>query len=628
MRSIAEIPFDQLLRKSFHPSPLAWEDEVLYFLMLDRFSDGKEKGYLDNDAQLVTTGRTPAFTPDDRGNATASEQDRQQWIEAGGRFVGGTLNGLESKIGYLSRLGITAIWISPLFRQVAFEETYHGYGIQNFLDVDPRFGTREDLVSLVQTAHKFGIRVILDIILNHSGNVFRYAREDMRCAWHDHEGRPHPFACWQADGHRYRVQGWNDAEGNPSVPFGPAVADSGFPDEAIWPKEFQTPEAFTRKGQIKNWDYDPEFREGDFFSLKDLHLGGGSVEHYRPSETLMFLCEVYKFWIALADLDGFRVDTVKHMDDGASRLFTSVIHEFAESLGKENFYLIAEITGGRENAVRTLEQIGMNAALGINEIPDKLEYMIKGYRNPEEYFNLFRNSLLVQKNSHVWFHNRVVTSFDDHDQVRKGNNKARFSHGPAGQQHNHKLTLNVLAVNVCTMGIPCIYYGSEQCFDGHGNNDRFIREAMFGGDFGPFESRNRHCFNEESWVYQEFAKIMALRKANLTIRRGRQYLRKISGNGIDFGVPRMIGGQIRSVVAWSRLHNKKEVLLAFNTDSENARTAWVAVEDGLHVAGEHMTCLYSTDPDQINKTLEVDPRQGAAVFLTVPAAGFVVYEKV
>jgi glycosidase len=66
--------------------------------------------------------------------------------------VGGSLKGLTSKIGYLGRLGATALWISPIFKQVPYQETYHGYGIQNFLDVDPHFGTRADLRRLVRTA--------------------------------------------------------------------------------------------------------------------------------------------------------------------------------------------------------------------------------------------------------------------------------------------------------------------------------------------------------------------------------------------------------------------------------------------------------------------------------------------
>lgn len=327
----------------------------------------------------------------------------------------------------------------------------------------------------------------------------------------------------------------------------------------------------------------------------------------------------------MADLDGLRVDTVKHMDDGASRLFTSIIHEFAQTLGKENFYLIGEITGGRQRAFTTLELTGMNAALGIDDVQDKIEYLIKGFRNPSEYFDLFRNSELVRKESHVWFRNRVVTTFDDHDQVRKGGHKSRFAHDEGPGQRNPERSLAALAFLATTMGIPCIYYGTEQQLDGHGANDRFIREAMFGGEFGAFESRGRHFFDETHPVYRELKKILRLRREQLVIRRGRQFLRQISGDGQHFGLPVMLGGVIRSVVPWSRIFSDREVLLAVNTDVDIPRTAWVTIDDGLHAAGSRLTCLYSTDASQIGSTLQVEPRNGKAVQLTVPAAGFVAF---
>ena len=93
-------------------------------------------------------------------------------------------------------------------------------------------------------------------------------------------------------------------------------------------------------------------------------------------------CEVFSWWIAFADVDGFRIDTVKHMDLGASRIFAAAIHEFAQSIGKENFLLVGEITGAARGAYRTLEETGIDAALGIDDIPDKLEYLVKGYARP------------------------------------------------------------------------------------------------------------------------------------------------------------------------------------------------------------------------------------------------------
>ncbi|MGI0493002.1 alpha-amylase family glycosyl hydrolase [Alkalinema pantanalense CENA528] len=595
--------------KQYFQSPIAWEDQVFYFLMLDRFSDGNENGYKNNAGNLVQSGTTPLGTVADRNHAIQTEAEASQWREAGTHYVGGTLKGLASKIGYLKRLGVTALWISPIFKQVRFQDTYHGYGIQNFLAIEPRFGRREDLQEVVQLAHAHGIYVILDIILNHSGNVFSYVGD-----------RDRPWT-----GNTYPVEGFNDKQGHPTMPF--AKTDpQHLPDidGAVWPAEFQDPDAFTRKGYIKNWDYDPEFREGDFGDLKDVHHGYGSADDYQVSNALQNLCKAYQYWIADADIDGFRIDTVKHMDIGATRYFVSVIREFAQSIGKENFFLLGEITGGRQRAYETLELTGLSAALGIDDIPDKLEYLVKGYRNPSEYFDLFRNSELVNKGSHIWFRNKVVTSFDDHDQVRKGSHKARF----CADANAEKVMLNVLALNAMTLGIPCIYYGSEQCFDGEGGSDRYIRESMFGGEFGAFRSRGVHFFNEEKPVYQELAKVLNIRRKNIVLRRGRQYLRPISdaNDGVRFSFPQMVGNQIRSIVPWSRLFNGKEMVLAINTDYDQPKTAWVTIDNELHQTGDGLKCLYSTDVAQIGRSVTVEARNGKAVLITVPAAGFVMFE--
>ena len=618
-KSLWEVDLARLCDRQFFPSPAAWEDQILYFLMLDRFSDGNEQGYRGNNRRRARGGTTPQFQPTDAESALRTPEEADRWREAGARWVGGTLKGLTSKIGYLQRLGVTAIWVSPIFKQIAFHDTYHGYGIHNFLEVDPHFGTRADLVQMVEVAHRAGIYVILDIILNHTGDVFGYNPDRYRTA----DGGVDPR--W--DGHPYAVRGFHDAHGRPSLPFELVNLEqhpAAWPDGAIWPIEFQEPTVFTRQGYITNWDYEPEFLNGDFFDLKDLHLGQGTIDTYQPSHTLLALCQVYKFWMALADVDGFRIDTVKHMDPGAARFFTSVIHEFAASLGKENFYLIGEITGGRERAFNTLEQTGLDAALGIDDIPDKLEYLVKGYRNPSDYFGLFRDSLLLQKESHVWFRNKIVTLFDDHDQVRKGPHKARFCADDAGK----KLLLNALALNATTLGIPCIYYGTEQSFDGAGENDRYIRESLFGGMFGAFRSCDRHFFDEDTPVYREFANILAIRQEKIALRRGRQYLREISGDGQHFGLPHMIGGAIRSVVPWSRIFNDQEMLLAINTDPDQPRTAWVIVDYNLHAVGDRLQRLYTTHPSQEGQELTITDvlPNIKAVLLTVPAAGFVIYE--
>ncbi|HKQ06377.1 MAG TPA: alpha-amylase family glycosyl hydrolase [Blastocatellia bacterium] len=607
-----------------HPSPFAWEDQIFYFLLVDRFSDNNEKGFKDLAGNLVTSGTTPLFTPAANQNAIQTDAAASKWREAGTRYVGGNLKGLTSKLGYLKRLGITAIWISPVLKQVHFQETYHGYGIQDFLKVNPRFGTEQEFKDLVKLAHDNGIFVILDIILNHVGNVFSYD-PTRQPNYTDKDGHFDPR--W--DGHLYPVVGFTDKHGQPTIRFAKTdpsdPASFPDPDGAVWPVDFQNPAYYTQKGHISDFDNDPEFREGDFFDLKDVHHGAGNVDDYVPSQALLDLCEAYKYWMAFADLDGFRIDTVKHMDPGATRFFGSAIHEFAQSIGKDNFLLIGEITGGRSFAFDTLEITGLDAALGIDEIPDKLEFLAKGLRNPNDYFGLFRNSELIGKGSHTWFRNKVVTFFNDHDQVSKGANKARFCADPDGA----KLVLNALALNVTTLGIPCIYYGSEQSFNGHGGGDgadRYIREAMFGGEFGSFESSSVHFFDEGSQVYQELSKILKVRRDKAALRRGRQYLRPISDDGQHFGLPQMIGGHIRFVVPWSRILSDEEMVLAINTDPDRAHTAWVTIDASLHKSGDLLTCIYSTDSAQLGSQIQVEARNGLSVRLTVPAAGFVTFE--
>jgi glycosidase len=184
---------------------------------------------------------------------------------------------------------------------------------------------------------------------------------------------------------------------------------------------------------------------------------------------------------------------------------------------------------------------------------------------------------------------------------------------------------NALALNACSMGIPCVYYGSEQYFNGAGDSDRHLRECMFGGEFGSCGSRGRHFFAETSEAYRALAAVLAVRRRLLPLRRGRQYLRQISRDGVEFGLPVMLGGQLRSIVPWSRIFDDQEVLCAINTDYDQPRTAWVTVDARLHPPGATLTCAYSSDPAQLGTTLAVEPRNGSAVSMTVPAAGFVVY---
>ena len=347
-------------RGSVHPSPLDWRDQVLYFLLPDRFSDGGE-----DDRPLFSAAQPDQFRA----------PDKRAWMQAGKIFQGGTLRGITSKLDYLRDLGVTCLWIGPVWKQRADLETYHGYGIQNFLDVDPRFGTRQDLRDLVDEAHRRGLYVLLDIIYNHTGNNWFY----------NNNGRP-----WNTMPYRfqppYPVYGWRSGSGQP-------ISQIATNEDGVWPREFQDLRWYSRAGQISSWDpaewEDPlhpenEFRRGDFFDLKDLDLDNPTV--------LSGVIRVYQYWIALSDCDGFRIDTVKHVSWEASRRFCGAIHEYAEAIGKENFLLLGEVTGGEYLARSYLEIAGRNldAVLDIGPARKNLIGLAKGLNDPRAFFDQFK----------------------------------------------------------------------------------------------------------------------------------------------------------------------------------------------------------------------------------------------
>lgn len=630
MISLKDIDWHHLLRGPFHPSPQSWEDQTFYFLLVDRFSDGNEAHYRDITGEIVEAGETPPFQRErDAEQAVQTVEGARAWNQAGGTWCGGNLRGLATKLGYLKRLGITALWISPLLKQAIYApDSFHGYGTQNFLAVDPHFGTASDLRALVATAHQQGMYVVLDIILNHTADVFAYSGEE-KPLWRE---EPHPVA------------GFRDAEGKPVLPFEQLDGErypQAYPEGAVWPHELQRPESFTRKGRILNWDDYPEYEEGDFFDYKDIFLGTGTDEDFTPSTALQTLVEVYKYWIAYADLDGFRIDTVKHMPNEAVAYFAREIHSFARSLGKRNFYLIGEIVGNRATACTTLECSGLNAALGIAEVPKKIRSIIVGTRSPAEYFDIFANSRLAGQNNPdpVWWKDRVVTFFDDHDQVGK-KVKGRLAAQRDDIAKRERLLLRAFAFQLFTLGVPCLYYGTEQGFDGHALapdqpqpedspaiEDRYIRECMFGGEFGAFRSRGKHFFDEEGRLYQELAKMLRLRQQFVTLRRGRQYLREISSDGDKFWIPTPLEEPYLGLIAWSRLLDVEEFVCVLNTDCDNIREAWVTVDADRHPVGSGgLRCLYSTHESQIgSQTDPPESRNGSAIPITLPPGGFALF---
>lgn len=551
-RSIRDIDLAPLPGRKYWSIDREWREEFIYFLMVDRFHDGRE--------------RAPTPGPDRCAAAHPPERLR--------KFCGGTLKGITKNLGYIADLGCTAVWLSPIFENDDAPDrdsfNYHGYAIRNYLDVDPRFGSKSDLVELVDQAHRRGIRVFLDAVANHCGDVFHYPGNVPHYYSDDH--RQHPLGGWR----------------HPDYPV---------------PVELRNPEYFHRRGQIRDWGWDslPETQWGDFFSLK----GFNNDDNPAGLELQEIIIACHRYWIREADIDGYRMDAVKHMGETAIARFCQGVREYALELGKKNFFLFGELVAGDEAINRytgpnTASRYGGKTIFyGLTSVLDfplywTLPSVIKGFSHPAALIN--RHEALRERALNRGELGRyLVTFIDNHDQIGQSY-KRRFAAGAHDRQ-----VVAAVGYLICALGTPCIYYGTEQGLSGEGPGEELIREPLFSLEDPALDFLNRECF-----IYKEIAKIAAVNRGEPALRLGRMYFREISGNGRDFGLPQ---GQ-PCTLAFSRILADREVLVAYNTSTSERRSDHIIVDNRLHRAGDRMGFLYGGQ-GQAEVAKHPDPGNGS-----------------
>lgn len=588
--SIAEAIANWPIHTSYTPSASNWRDELLYFLLPDRFAaEGLSGAPLDR--------RDPATAQANVAAARPAGHSWDRWCESGSsRYQGGTIRGITQQLPYLQNLGVTTVWVGPVFKQRIEDDTYHGYGIQHFFDVDPRFGSRADLVDLVQQAHARGMRIILDIIFNHSGTNWLYSLDES--AHH----KP-PF---RRDGF-YEPTYPRSGMGHGLEPG----SDPPHENDFVWPSDLRQPDNYWNKGKADLGAGDPtddlaEHKIGDFESLKSFNT--------TRDETLAALITIYQYWISLTDCDGFRIDTVKHVGMEAARNWCNAITEHSESLGKDEFFLLGEMAGG--DLVQSLYLAAarnIDAALDIVQARTDLTGVAKGLADPGSYFDNFKLGWNDGMGSHRVQGDQHVIVLDDHDHVF--GEKVRFSADAPNEHQSAAAT----AIQLFSLGIPCIYYGTEQALRGlpreheernwltSRNADWLLREAMFGpahprktgwdgaqGEtdpalpgFGPEGTVGQHAFDQDHPAYRRIAAIAKIRALYSAARRGRQYTRNTRVIDGPFSPPK--AGEM---IAWSRILDDEEVLVLVNTNGTSSRGGWVEVDPRL--AGMEMNVACDT----------------------------------
>jgi len=433
-KSLSEITLEPIAGKDYFASPEDWRDESIYFPMIDRFARAGD---------YKTAG------PQVNGRSRH----------------GGNLKGVIEKLDYIQEAGFTTVLLTP----VALNSPggYHGYWPINQLAIDPNFGTMADFKKLVDEAHKRGMRVILDMVLNHTGPIFEYKD-------------------------------------------GPEFRHDGKAKEVDWtlgvtPKEFQSEEHFYRRGVIGDWDNPDEIHHGDF---------PPNLRHYNADNerTRKLLAKTVKWWIKEADIDGFRLDAYKHIKRSFWLPFLADVRGYAKSLGKEDFLMLGEISSG------IYEEVAEYVS------PEELDtaFNYPAFRNDDQALHgEAPTNKLEQSHSRVMevfgkVGNWLVRFFDNQDAHRFLREKTPIS-----------LLKLAVAHTLFATGIPMIYYGTEQAFRHIGYSSHYdpgSRNDMFAGEY-KFPGQEGDQFKTDSKMFRWTKALNSLRREFPALRRGEQYTR-------------------------------------------------------------------------------------------------------
>ncbi|MEP6798047.1 MAG: alpha-amylase family glycosyl hydrolase, partial [Lapillicoccus sp.] len=294
--------------------------ERFYFLMADRFANGSTA----NDAGGLTGGRLETgFDPTDKGF-----------------YHGGDLQGVIDRLDYIKGLGTTAIWLTPSFKNRPVQGTgadasagYHGYWVTDFTQIDPHLGTNADMQRLIAKAHAKGMKVFFDIIANHTADVIDY--QGGNHTYIDKTTAPYKDAAGTV---------FDDATVAGSSAF-PALNLQSFPYTPV----FRTEADKTVK--VPAWLNDPTMYHnrgdstyagesstyGDFSGLDDLFTE-------RP-QVVQGMTDIYRQWVDFG-VDGFRIDTAKHVNMQFWQQFSPAITQHAKDIGNPDFFMFGEVFDG------------------------------------------------------------------------------------------------------------------------------------------------------------------------------------------------------------------------------------------------------------------------------------------
>ena len=448
---------------SFGASPnstkVGLSQDLIYFVMPDRYKDGDKKN---NDNGGFNTSLTAFYHGGDLKGLT------------------GTCEPGDDGLARIKSLGFTAVWLTPVITQqeaIGAGSGYHGYWGVDFLNVDPHLGTNADMAEFSKCAKKLGLKVILDVVTNHTGDVIKYLGNE---AYIPAESKKLKNPAWLNDINNYHN-----------------VGDMG-----------------------SCWGVGNCTKLGDFYGLDDLATEKPVV--YKG------WADVYGQWISKYGISGFRVDTARHVDDKFFKNWSPLIQATASKSNIKDFTIFGEVfdystfnlmTYVRQNRIQTVLDFPFQA---------KATEYASGYSNAAALTALFENDdYYTSAQSSA---SNLITFLGNHDVGRAGYIISSKRIQPADQLLPRTNLANALMY--FSRGIPVVYYGDEVGMTGtNSGKDQFARQDMFATDIeiwknevriggSPIGNGDAFTATSQSPVAQYLIKLAQIRKENPALANG------------------------------------------------------------------------------------------------------------
>ena len=366
--------------------------ESVYFVMTDRFSDGDP------------TNNGDGYDPTNVGY-----------------WHGGDFKGLTEKLSYIANLGVSAIWITPPFKQQSIQgnsAAYHGYWALDFMTVDPHLGTEQDFKNLIDKAHSMGLKIIVDVVANHTADVIQYQNGKAFIPGGKENLKSPRFL---NNLNNYHNQGDSTFEGESTV-------------------------------------------TGDFFGLDDLAT--------EKPEVVRGFIDIWSYWIQNFGIDGMRIDTFKHVNPEFWKAVIPVIQKVALASGKKTFPIFGEAAVKGPETLATYVAGGQTPSVLDFAFDEQVTKYVASFGSSDRLVKLFNADDLytTQKTSAYG----LATFLGNHDAGRIGSVILRNAQDKDGAVKKAIIAQSMLYL---LRGGPVLYYGDEKGMTG--GVDKLARQDMF-----------------------------------------------------------------------------------------------------------------------------------------------------